>query len=57
MAGTMIWMLTAMPAMTGMTSPGSARGAMAPMPRAATPIPVLVIRIFLASRGSGLPPR
>lgn len=48
MAGTMIWMLTAMPAMTGMTSPGSARGAMAPMPRAATPVPVLVVSIFLA---------
>jgi len=48
MAGTMIWMLTAMPAMTGMTSPGSARGAMAPMPRAATPIPVLAVSIFLA---------
>ena len=48
MAGTMIWMLTAMPAMTGMTSPGSARGAMAPMPRAATPVPVLAVSIFLA---------
>jgi hypothetical protein len=48
MAGTMIWMLTAMPAMTGMTSPRSARGAMAPMPRAGTPVPVLVVSIFLA---------
>jgi hypothetical protein len=48
MAGIMIWMLTAMPAMTGMTSPGSARGAMAPMPRAATPVPVLAVSIFLA---------
>lgn len=48
MAGTMIWMLTAMPAMTGMTSPGPARGAMPPMPRAATPVPVLVISILLA---------
>lgn len=48
MASTMIWMLTVMPAMTGMTSPGSARGAMAPMPRAATAVPVLVISIFLA---------
>ena len=48
MAGTMIWMLTAMPAMTGMKSPGSARGAMAPMLRAATPVPVLVVSIVLA---------
>ena len=48
MAGAMIWMLTAMPAVTGMPPAGSARGAMAPMSRAATPAPVLVVSILLA---------
>jgi hypothetical protein len=52
MAGTMIWMLTATPAMAGMTPPGSARRAMAPMPRAATPVPVLAVSIFLAASGA-----
>ena len=50
MAGTMIWLLTAVPAMTGLTSSGSARGAMAPVPRAAAPVPVLVVSIVLAFR-------
>lgn len=48
MARTMIWMLTAMPADTGMPAAGAARGAMAPMSRAVTPAPVLVISILLA---------
>ena len=48
MAGAMIWMLTEMPADTGMPAAGAARGAMAPMSRAATPAPVLVINILLA---------
>src|SRR6266516_5289379 len=47
MAGAMIWMLTAMPAVAGMRPAGSARGVMAPMPRAATPAPVLAVRILL----------
>ena len=48
MAGVMIWMLAAMLAGTGMPAAGAARGAMAPIPRAATPAPVLVISILLA---------
>jgi hypothetical protein len=48
MAGAMIWMLTAMPAVTGMPPAGLARGAMAPMSGAATPAPVLVVSILLA---------
>ncbi len=48
MAGAMIWMLTVMPAGTGMPTAGAARGAMAPMSRAATPAPVLVISVLLA---------
>ncbi len=44
----MIWMLAAMPAVTGMPPAGPARGAMAPMSRAATPAPVLVVSILLA---------
>src|SRR5712692_10336207 len=48
MAGAMIWMLTAMPAVTGMAPAGSARGAMAPVSRAATPAPALVVSILLA---------
>jgi len=48
MAGAMMWMLTAMPAVTGMPPTGSARGVMAPMSRAATPAPVLVVSILLA---------
>ena len=47
MAGVMIWMLTAMPSSTGMRSAGPARGVMAPMPRAATPAPVLAVSILL----------
>jgi hypothetical protein len=49
MAGAMIWMLTAMPAAAGMTSAGSARGAMAPMARAATPALVLAVGILFAA--------
>jgi hypothetical protein len=41
-------MLTAMPAATGMPPAGSARGAVAPMPGAATPASVLVVSILLA---------
>jgi hypothetical protein len=48
MAGAMIWMLTAMPADTGTPATGAARGAMAPMSRAATPAPVLAVSILLA---------
>ena len=48
MAGAMIWMLTATPAAAGMAPAGSARGAMAPMSRTATPAPVLVVSILLA---------
>jgi hypothetical protein len=48
MAGAMIWMLTAAPAVSGMPLAGSAGGAMAPMSRAATPAPVLVVSILLA---------
>ena len=49
MAGVMIWMLAAMTAGTGMPAAGAARGAMAPISRAATPTPVLVISILLAA--------
>ena len=48
MAGAMIWMLTAKPAVTGMLPAGPARGAMASMSRAATPAPVLGVSILLA---------
>ena len=48
MAGAMIWMLTAMPAAAGMTAAGSARGAMAPMSRSATPALVLAVSIGFA---------
>jgi hypothetical protein len=48
MAGAMIWMLTAMPAIAGMRPAGPARGAMAPMPQPATPAPVLAVSILLA---------
>jgi Domain of unknown function (DUF5134) len=48
MAGAMIWMLTAMPAATGMPSAGPGRGAMKLMSRAAPPAPVLVVSILLA---------
>ena len=48
MAGAMIWMLTVMPAGTGMLAAGTARRAMAPMSRAITTAPVLVISILLA---------
>jgi hypothetical protein len=47
-AGAMIWMLTAMPADASMPATGAARGPMAPMSRAATPTPVLVVSILLA---------
>ena len=47
MAGAMIWMLTVMPAAAGMPPAGSDR-AMAPMSRAATAAPVLVVSILLA---------
>jgi hypothetical protein len=47
MARTMIWMLTAMPADTGMPAAGAARSTMAPMSRPATPAPVLTISILL----------
>jgi len=48
MAGAMIWMLTAMPAATGMPPTRPVRGAMTPMPRAGPPAPVLVVSILLA---------
>jgi hypothetical protein len=48
MAGAMIWMLTAMPAVGGMLTV-QAHGAMTPMSRAAMPVPVLVISILLAA--------
>jgi len=48
MAGAMIWMLTAMPAVAGMRPAKSARGAMASMSRPATPAPVLAVSILLA---------
>jgi hypothetical protein len=48
MAGAMIWMLTAMPAVAGMPPAGSARGAMAPMSRPATPALVLAVSILFA---------
>jgi Domain of unknown function (DUF5134) len=48
MAGAMIWMLTAMPAVTGMAPAGSARGAMAPMSGAAMPASVLAVSVVVA---------
>src|SRR5215831_10461272 len=48
MAVVMIWMLTAMPAVTGMTPAQTGGGAMAPMPRSASPAPVVVVSILLA---------
>ena len=48
MAGAMIWMLTAMPARTGIPPTWAARGTMAPMSGAATPAPVLAVSILLA---------
>jgi hypothetical protein len=48
MAAAMIWMLTVMPALTGMPPPGHGHGAMTAMPRAATPTPVLAVSILLA---------
>ena len=47
MAVAMIWMLTTMPAVTGMTSAETGGGATAPMPRSAAPAPV-VVSILLA---------
>jgi hypothetical protein len=47
-AGAMIWMLIAMPAITGMPPRGSVTGAMAPMSRPATPASVLAISVLLA---------
>jgi hypothetical protein len=49
MAGAMIWMLTAMSAVTRMPPIGSARGAMVPMSRAASAAPVLVVSLLLAA--------
>lgn len=52
MAGAMIWMLTAMPASTGMPPAGvrvPGRGAMAATPRPAAPAPVLAVSILLAA--------
>ena len=48
MAVAMIWMLTAMPAVTGMTPAQTGGGAMAPMPRSASAPPVVVVSILLA---------
>jgi hypothetical protein len=48
MAGAMIWMLTALPAVAGMPPDGSAGGAMASVSRPATPAPVLAVSILLA---------
>ena len=48
MAGAMIWMLTALPAVAGMPPGGSAGGAMASVSRPATPAPVLAVSILLA---------
>src|SRR5262249_33042565 len=53
MAGGMIWMLTTMPAATGRQATGAARGAMAYMSRAATPVPVLAVSILFAGSGAG----
>ena len=47
MAVAMIWMLTAMPTVTGMMSAETGGGAMAPMPRSAAPAPV-VVSVLLA---------
>jgi hypothetical protein len=48
MAGAMIWMLTAMPAIPR-TPTGPARGAMAAMSHAAMPTPTLVVSVLLAA--------
>jgi len=48
MAGAMTWMLTTMPAGTGRSVTGAARGAMTPVSRTATPAPVVVVSILLA---------
>jgi len=48
MALAMIWMLIAMPAVTGMVSAETGGGALAPMPRSAAPAPVVVVSILLA---------
>ena len=48
MAVAMIWMLIAMPAVTGMTPVQTGGGAMGPMPRSASPAPVVVVSILLA---------
>jgi hypothetical protein len=48
MAAAMIWMLTVMPAVTGMPPPGRGRGVMTAVPRVATPTPVLAVSILLA---------
>jgi len=47
MAGAMIWMLTALPAVAGMPPTGSAGCAMASVSRPATPAPVLAVSILL----------
>jgi hypothetical protein len=48
MAGAMVWMLTGMPAMTGMTATASAGNAMTSVARGATPAPVVAVSIVLA---------
>jgi Domain of unknown function (DUF5134) len=48
MAGAMIWMLTAMPGAVGTSAPGRDHGAMAAMPRAGVPGPVLAVSILTA---------
>jgi Domain of unknown function (DUF5134) len=49
MAGAMIWMITAMPAVMRMGSAGPARGAMPAMPRPAGPAAVLAVSVLLAA--------
>jgi hypothetical protein len=49
MAGAMIWMVTAMPAVMRMGSAGPARGAMPAMSRPAGPAAVLAVSVLLAA--------
>lgn len=48
MAGAMIWMLTAIPGMTAMPAPRHDHDAMAAMPQAGVPGPVLAVSILAA---------
>ena len=48
MAGAMIWMLTAIPGTTAMPAPSHDHGAMAAMPPAGVPGPVLAVSILAA---------